>query len=49
MRKSRIESGSDPTYANVQVVINLTARFGMAAKITNDLPTLVGRPATPLV
>ena len=47
-RKQMIANGADSTYANVQLVINLTARFGMAATITDDLPRLLRRPPTTL-
>jgi len=43
-RKAMIAGGADSTYANVQLVINATARLGMAAKVTDDLPRLLGRP-----
>ena len=47
-RKEMIAAGADPTYANVQLVINATARLGMAAKVTDDLPRLLGRPPATL-
>jgi len=47
-RREMIAAGADSTYANVQLVINLTARLGMAARITDDLPRLLGRPPTTL-
>ena len=31
-------------YVNVQLLINVVARLGMAAKVTDELPTLLGRP-----
>ncbi len=47
-RREMIAAGSDRTYANVQLAINLTARLGMAAKVTDDLPRLLGRAPTTL-
>jgi uncharacterized protein YbjT (DUF2867 family) len=47
-RRRLIDEGMPSSYANVQVVINLTARLGMAAKVTDDLPRLLGRPPTTL-
>jgi uncharacterized protein YbjT (DUF2867 family) len=43
-RRTMLASGVDATYANVQLVINATARLGMAAKVTDDLSRLLGRP-----
>jgi len=48
-RRRMIADGADPTYANVQLVINLTARLGMASKVTDDLPQLLGRPPASLL
>jgi len=31
-------------YVNVQLLINVVARLGLAARITDELPTLLGRP-----
>ena len=47
-RRTLLDAGSDSTYANVQLVINVTARLGMAKKITPDLERLLGRPAVML-
>lgn len=47
-RKALTAAGFDSTYANVQLVINLTARLGMAKKTTPELARVLGRPATPL-
>lgn len=47
-RRAMIADGADTTYANVQLVINATARLGMASKVTADLPRLLGRPPSTL-
>jgi uncharacterized protein YbjT (DUF2867 family) len=40
--------GAENGYVNVQLVIDLTTRLGLAAKITQDIPRILGRPATTL-
>lgn len=35
-------------FVNVQLVINVVARLGLAARVDDTLPRLLGRPATPL-
>lgn len=47
-RRSLLSGGADPAYANVQLVINLTARLGLAKRVTGDLPDLLGHPPTTL-
>jgi uncharacterized protein YbjT (DUF2867 family) len=47
-RRALLAAGYDSTYANVQLVINLTARLGMAKKTTGELASLLGRPPTSL-
>jgi uncharacterized protein YbjT (DUF2867 family) len=47
-RRKLLGAGFDSTYANVQLVINLTARLGMAERTTDDLPRLLGRRPTAL-
>ncbi len=47
-RSAMIAAGADATFANVQLVINATARLGMAKRVTGDLPRLLGRPPTTL-
>lgn len=46
LRELRREGPAD--YATVQVLIDLVARLGLAARVTDTLPRLLGRPATPL-
>ena len=45
-RRQLIADGADHGYANVQLVINLTARLGMAKRTTADLAHILGRPPT---
>ena len=45
-RRHLIADGVDHSYANVQLVINLTARLGMAKRTTADLAHILGRPPT---
>jgi len=42
-RRHLIADGADTAYANVQLVINLTARLGMAKRTTPDLARILGR------
>jgi uncharacterized protein YbjT (DUF2867 family) len=35
-------------YVNVQLLINVIARLGLAAKVNDTMPRLLGRPPTPL-
>ncbi len=39
-------SGSAPAFTNVQLIIDLTTRLGLASKITDDVSRLLGRPAS---
>lgn len=41
-------AGLPRDYRTVQMVINVVARLGLAAKVTDDLPRLLGRPPIPL-
>lgn len=43
-----IAASDDPSNANVQLVIKVTARLGMAKRVADDLPRLLGRPPTTL-
>ncbi len=47
-RRELLDAGLDPTYVRVQMVINMVARLGLAATVTDTVPRLLGRPATPL-
>ena len=40
--------GAERGYVNVQLIIDLTTRLGLARKITQDIPRILGRPATTL-
>lgn len=44
-RRSLQAQGTESSYINVQLVIDLTTRLGLARKITPDLPRILGRPA----
>lgn len=47
-RRELLGAGMDPTYVRVQLVINAVARLRLAARITDTVPRLLARPATPL-
>lgn len=47
-RRELLAAGMDPTYVRVQVVINAIARLRLAARVTDTVPRLLARPATPL-
>jgi uncharacterized protein YbjT (DUF2867 family) len=47
-RRKLLASGSPSAYVNVQLVINATARLGLAARVTPDLGRLLGRSPTRL-
>ena len=48
-RRSALRAqGAEKGYVNVQLVIDLTNRLGLARKITQDVPRILGRPATTL-
>lgn len=47
-RRELLAAGADPAYVWVQLVINLTTRLGLAGRVTQDVPRLLGRPATTL-
>lgn len=47
-RRRLLGAGFDTTYANVQLVINLTARLGMAKRTTDELERVLGRSPTTL-
>ena len=48
-RRSALKvEGVTKGYVNVQLVIDLTTRLGLARKVTQDLPHILGRPATTL-
>lgn len=38
----------DPAYVRVQLIIDITTRLGLARQITQDVPRILGRPATTL-
>jgi uncharacterized protein YbjT (DUF2867 family) len=40
--------GLPSAYVNVQLVIDLTTRLGLAAKVTGDVAQILGRPPTPM-
>ena len=37
-----------PAFVNVQLLINVVARLGLAAKVNDNVPTLLGQPARTL-
>jgi len=41
--------GNDPAYVWVQSIIDVTTQLGLVRKVTGDVPSILGRPATPLV
>lgn len=43
------ESGAAPAMVNVQTAIHLTARFGLAAGVSDGIQQVLGRPATPFL
>ncbi len=45
-RRTLQAQGMPSAYVNVQLVIDITTRLGLARKITPDLPRILGRPAT---
>lgn len=45
-RRNLLAAGFDHTYVRVQLLINAVARIGLAAWITDTIPTLLHRPAT---
>ena len=48
-RRSALRAqGAEKAYVNVQLVIDLTTRLGLARKVTQDIPRILGRPATTL-
>lgn len=47
-RRKLLAAGAPSAYVNVQLVINVTARWGLAARLTPDLERLLGRPPTRL-
>lgn len=47
-RRSLLAQGLDPAYVRVQLVIDLTTRLGLASRVTDDVATALGRPATSL-
>ncbi len=47
-RRTLLRHGFPGSYVTVQLLINLIARVGLAAHITDTVPRLLGRPATPL-
>ncbi len=47
-RRELLRQGFPADYATVQVVIDLVARAGLAARVTDTVERLLGRPATPL-
>ncbi len=47
-RRELLASGAEPAYANVQLVIDLTTRLGLARRVTPEVAGVLGRPATPL-
>ena len=47
-RRELLAAGAEAAYANVQLVIDLTTRLGLAQRVTSGVPDVLGRPATPL-
>lgn len=47
-RRELLRQGYPADYATVQLVINLVARLGLAARVTDTTERLLGRPATAL-
>jgi len=47
-RRELLAQGLPPAYVTVQLLINLIARVGLAAGVTDTVERLLGRPATPL-
>lgn len=47
-RRQLRHRGMDPAYVRVQLIIDITTRLGLARKITQDVPRILGRPATTL-
>lgn len=47
-RRQLRERGMEPGYVRVQLIIDITTRLGLAGKITQDVPLILGRPATTL-
>jgi uncharacterized protein YbjT (DUF2867 family) len=47
-RRRLLESGADPAYVRVQLMIDVTTRLGLARRVTRDVQHVLGRPATPL-
>ncbi|MBC8090674.1 MAG: hypothetical protein H7Y15_01790 [Pseudonocardia sp.] len=47
-RRELLRSGLPDDYVTVQIVINLVARLGLAARVTDTLGQLLGRPPTAL-
>ncbi|WP_353648735.1 NAD(P)H-binding protein [Nakamurella sp. A5-74] len=47
-RRQLRERGMDPAYVRVQLIIDITTRLGLVGKITQDIPRILGRPATTL-
>lgn len=44
-RRTLQTQGHPSSYINVQLIIDLTTRLGLAGKTTGDLPRILGRPA----
>lgn len=46
-RRELLRQGRPPAYANVQLMIDIVARVGLAARVTGTIERLLGRPAGP--
>jgi len=47
-RRELLAAGSPPDYVRVQLLINIIAKLGMAAKVNNEVPRLLHRPSRTL-
>jgi len=47
-RRELLAAGSPPDYVRVQLLINIIAKLGLAAKVNNELPRLLHRPSRTL-
>lgn len=47
-RRELLAAGTASDYVNVQLLINVIAGLGLAGRVTDTIPRLLGRPATPL-
>ena len=47
-RRTLQNQGQERAYVNVQLVIDITTRLGLASKVTGDLSRILGHPSTSL-